>query len=166
MEQATPSPAPTSTILAFYMLLITPALSSCAINNFGTTATKITKGDGAIVYENFTPGLHIRPLPNDLGLSLGYTERTCITENSKETPTTGWHYFYTPFPKSCIATDTSTIGIELRLGSPDYSITIGGKFTTQIINSKKLINARTLLIFDSAIPAKTVLLIKRTGTGQ
>ncbi|MBI5461555.1 MAG: hypothetical protein HY941_05140 [Gammaproteobacteria bacterium] len=133
-------------------------LSACAINNHGFIAAKITEGDGAIVYETHAPGLHIRTTAEDSGVSFGYSKRTCILEKNNDSPIPGWHYVNIPEKHGdCHATDRSTIGIELRLGAPELSLSIGGRFTTQMGYAAESDDKDMYLFFDSTKPEKTKL---------
>ncbi len=133
-------------------------LSACAVNNYGLIAAKVTEGDGAIVYQTLAPGLHVRTTAKDPGASLGYTKRTCILQKSTVSPAPGWYFLNIPEKSgACHAMDLSTIGIELRLGGVDMSLTIGGRFTTQMGNAAESDNTDIYLFFDSTNPASTIL---------
>lgn len=142
-------------------------LSACAVNNYGLIATKVTHGNGAVVYETHTPGLHLRTTDEDPGVSLGYSKRTCISEKDTDSPAQGWFYLKTPKRSgACHATDLSTIGVELRLGASDLSLTIGGRFTTKMGSAAISDDKDIYLFFDKTNPEETKLSLNQPRRTQ
>lgn len=137
---------------------ILSAISGCAIDRVGAIAARIDRADGAIVYTTHSAGIHLRSTPTDPGLSVGYSKRICLAEISTGSPVSGWYFFFVPaLPAPCYALDRSTIGSEIRIGPADYSLTLGARFTTSLVEIPSDASEHYTLFFDTKEPSRAFL---------
>lgn len=102
-------------------------LSGCAVQNVGFLAAEVTKAKGSTVVDVYSVGVHLRTRNDDPGLTIGAARRSYVfadTEAIEFRP--GWHYFVAPLSNvQAVALDTRAVGIEIRAGAPDLSLTVG-----------------------------------------
>ncbi len=113
------------TKVAFFVLVVSGALSACAIGSVGTLAAKVERSGDVSVMDLYSAGLHLRTRPDDLGAHLGYSHRTYVFV-SDDTLNPGWYFLRVPSPhRDAVAQDLMTAGIEYSVVAPLAGVTLG-----------------------------------------
>lgn len=106
-------------------LVVSVALSACAIGNVGTLAARVERTGNVSAVHLYSAGLHLRTRPDDSGAHLGYSHRTYVFV-SDGTLLPGWYFLKVPSPqRDAVAQDLMTVGIEISTVAPLAGVTLG-----------------------------------------
>ncbi|MBI1733206.1 MAG: hypothetical protein HYR49_10645 [Gammaproteobacteria bacterium] len=142
-------------------------ISGCSINGIGLIAGRVNQGEGAVTYTTFAPGINVRTGIADRGLSVGYTRRLCLADDSEESGDRGWYFFKLPAdPPRCYARDLYTAGAEIRLTPVEASVALGLRETTVLAQVPDRASVAYEVSYDSADPDSAFLRLFTSGAPQ
>lgn len=147
------------TLIAF----VSFGICSCAVNNQGLLAGRVTQGKGAEVVEIYTLGARLHTWAWDAGLILGLS-RVLLIYPARQAGAVeeGWRIFHIPMPNSPpLAFRHSTLGAELTFTGHQLGITVGHRDIFVLAMVAKNEKAVMELTYTEGRPADTHLELRK-----
>jgi hypothetical protein len=136
--------------------------AACAIDNHGAVIGRITHADGAVVADIYAIGVHLKTMPGDTGLVLGYSRSSYVFAETPEWRkiAEGWHAFKVPMPNTAPnAMHIEVGGASAGQNSNRIGVTLGYRGYTMLARASAASNDAMSIRYRPAEPSKTKLIL-------